>query len=146
MSKNLSRIGATIALGREICMACVCLGSGLLVAGCSSSGNTSLETANNASVSQQIIRGKTTKAEITTAYGQPMSTGIDASGQEQWMYALGENTNSSAVDFVPIVGSFSTAVKGTAIRNRTLTVFFDKSNRVTNYTFNETNMQIGGMR
>jgi outer membrane protein assembly factor BamE (lipoprotein component of BamABCDE complex) len=123
-----------------------CIGLALLVGGCASSGNASLETANNASVSQQIVRGKTTKAEISAAYGKPMYTTIDPSGQEQWVYALGENTNSSAIDFVPIVGQFSTAVKGTAIRNRTLTVYFDKSNRVTNFTFSDMNLQMGGVR
>lgn len=44
-----------------------------LVAGCATSGNEKLKDHTQSSISQQITEGKTTKSQVTSALGQPVS-------------------------------------------------------------------------
>jgi len=55
--------------------------SSLLISGCSTSGNQHLKKETSQSLQSKIIKNKTTKSEIITAFGQP-ETNIHDSCQQ----------------------------------------------------------------
>jgi len=54
----------------------------LFVQGCSTMGNDSLRTETEASVCEKIVQGQTTKSEVKTMFGSPISTSYTDGGLE----------------------------------------------------------------
>ena len=65
--------------------------SSLLISGCSTSGNQHLKKETSLSLQSKIIKNKTTKSEIITAFGQPETKTTLDSGNEQWTSSIDNN-------------------------------------------------------
>jgi len=103
--------------------------------GCVGAGNQVLKKENDASVSQKIVDGKTTKSEIKSMFGDPNETSFTDGGNEIWKYTYAYAT-PKAVDFVPIVGIFA---GGADVDKKELVLLFDKNDLVTKHTMNVSN-------
>jgi len=71
-----------------------------LMSGCASVGNESLRNVSEQSVKQQIVEGKSTKADVRAMYGSPVKTSFTDSGLEIWNYEFSKVT-ADAVSFIP---------------------------------------------
>ena len=93
----------------------------LALAGCASAGNDSLRKETEASIAQKIVEGKTTKAEVRTAFGSPMTTSFTDGGLEIWNFELSK-MSADAIDYVPFVGLLGGSASGT---KKQLVILFD---------------------
>lgn len=89
-------------------------------------GNESLAKEDASTLQQKITKGKTTKAEIQTMFGEPVEKGTK-SGREYWMYRLQTASAKTFIPFVNLTGGNS----GTEIKD--LTIEFSKTGVVTSY-------------
>ena len=110
----------------------------LLVTGCASIGNESIRKESESSVAQKITEGKTSKDEIRSMFGSPISTSFTDSGLEIWKYELSK-MSADAVSYIPVVNLFGTSSSGT---KKELTVLFDEKGIVKRYSMNESPVQI----
>lgn len=101
----------------------------LLFAGCAAkTGNSQLENATQDSVSQVIIKGQSTKADLRKNFGDPQKVDFTESGLEKWEYSFVRKA-PKAISYVPIASAF---VAGTNDTTKTLLVIF-KGDVVENY-------------
>jgi outer membrane protein assembly factor BamE (lipoprotein component of BamABCDE complex) len=107
-----------------ICIALV-LPTTFSLGGCAM-GNESLAKEDANTLQQKITKGKTTKAEIQTMFGEPTEKGTK-NGREYWMYRLQTASAKTFIPFVNLTGGNS----GTEIKD--LTIEFSKTGVVTNY-------------
>lgn len=56
-------------------------------------------------ISTKLIQGKTTKAEVRTLFGPPLSTTFTDAGNEIYKYSFSK-TQANASNFIPIIGIF----------------------------------------
>jgi outer membrane protein assembly factor BamE (lipoprotein component of BamABCDE complex) len=110
----------------------------LLVTGCASIGNESLRKESESSVAQKISEGKTSKDEIRSMFGSPISTSFTDSGLEIWKYDL-SIMSADAVSYIPVLNLFGTSSSGT---KKELTVLFDEKGIVKRYSMNESPVQL----
>ena len=110
----------------------------LLLTGCASSGNKSLQKESEASVAQKITEGKTTKNEVHFLFGSPISTTFTEGGLEIWKYQMAK-MSSDAVNFIPFVNLLGTSASGT---KKELTVLFDDKGIVKRYSMSESPVQV----
>jgi outer membrane protein assembly factor BamE (lipoprotein component of BamABCDE complex) len=110
----------------------------LLVSGCASIGNESIRKESESSVAQKITEGKTSKDEIRSMFGSPISISFTDSGLAIWKYEL-SNMSADAVSYIPVVNLFGTSSSGT---KKELTVLFDEKGIVKRYAMNESPVQI----
>ena len=110
----------------------------LLVTGCASIGNESLREESELSVPQKIFEGKTSKDEIRSMFGSPISTSFTDSGFEIWKYELSK-MSVDAVSYIPVVNLFGTSSSGT---KKELTVLFDEKGIVKRYSMIESPIQV----
>ncbi len=89
-------------------------------------GNESLAKEDVSTLQQKITKGKTTKAEIQTMFGEPVEKGTK-NGREYWMYRLQTASAKTFIPFVNLTGGNS----GTEIKD--LTIEFSKTGVVTSY-------------
>jgi hypothetical protein len=101
----------------------------LAMTGCVSSGNKVLKEETSSSVAQKIIKGKTTKQEIRSMYGDPMETSFTDSGKEIWKYHF-VKAHIKASNLIPVVSLFASGSEGD---KKELVVFFD-NDIVKNYS------------
>jgi outer membrane protein assembly factor BamE (lipoprotein component of BamABCDE complex) len=102
----------------------------LVLAGCAGTGNDSLRSESEATVSTKIVEGKTTKDEIRNLFGSPAKTDFTDGGLEIWRYEF-TKVSGDAVDFVPVVNLFGSSASG---KKKELVVMFDTSNIVKRYS------------
>jgi len=110
----------------------------LLVTGCASIGNESIRKESESSVAQKITEGKTSKDEIRSMFGSPISISFTDSGLAIWKYELSK-MSADAVSYIPVVNLFGTSSSGT---KKELTVLFDEKGIVKRYSMNESPVQI----
>jgi outer membrane protein assembly factor BamE (lipoprotein component of BamABCDE complex) len=110
----------------------------LSVTGCASAGNQVLAKQDAATVSQSIVDGKSTKADVQTAYGDPNDTSFTDGGNEIWKYTYAYATPTAA-SFVPVVGIFA---GGANVDKKTLVILFDKSGVVVKHTMSSSHEQV----
>lgn len=113
-----------------IVSATLVLSTALSLGGCAM-GNESLAKEDATTLQQKIIKGKTTKAEIQTMFGEPSEKGTK-NGREYWMYRL---QTASAKTFIPFAG-LATGNSGTEIKD--LTIEYNKVGVVVNYDLAQT--------
>lgn len=101
--------------------------------GCASSGNEVLRKESEASISQKIIEGKTTKNEVKAIFGSPLKTSFTDGGLEVWNYEF-SNVSADAISYVPIVGMFGGSSSG---KKKELVFLFDMNNIVKRYSMSE---------
>ena len=100
-----------------------------LLTGCAT-GNTSISGESSTSVQQKLVKGKTTKSEVVSNFGEPGERGF-AEGKEYWSY---NTTQTSAKSFIPFAGL---ATGNSGMTGKYLRIFFDKKGVVDTYTLSE---------
>jgi hypothetical protein len=108
-----------------ISLLCACA-----LAGCMSSGNESIADATGASVAGQLVKGKTTQADVRRLYGDPIKTAFSANGFETWEYEF-TRLQSKPTNFIPYVNLVHSGAEGD---KKALVVFFDKQKVLQDYT------------
>nr|WP_310618177.1 outer membrane protein assembly factor BamE [Pantoea cypripedii] len=109
----------------------------IVLTGCASGGNKSIEKETQIGVQSKIIKGKTTKQDIKTVYGDPTGVSISSDGKEQWNYVF-TNTQVSGKAFIPIYGLFD---NGASTNMKQLIIVFN-GDVVDNYLFNNSNTEV----
>ena len=104
--------------------------SACVVAGCISSGNESIADATGATVAGQLIKGRTTQADVRKLYGDPLKTSFSANGFETWEYEF-TRLQSKPTNFIPYINLVHSGAEGD---KKTLVVFFDKQKVVQDFT------------
>jgi outer membrane protein assembly factor BamE (lipoprotein component of BamABCDE complex) len=104
--------------------------SACVVAGCISSGNESIADATGATVAGQLIKGRTTQADVRKLYGDPLKTSFSANGFETWEYEF-TRLQSKPTNFIPYINLVHSGAEGD---KKTLVVFFDKHKVVQDFT------------
>jgi hypothetical protein len=98
--------------------------------GCMSSGNESIADATNATVSGQLLKGKTNQTDVRRIYGDPIKTSFSSNGFETWEYEF-TRLQSKPTNFIPYVNLVHSGAEGD---KKTLVIFFDKQKIVQDYT------------
>lgn len=96
----------------------------------STSGNKTLAKKSEQDILADIVKGKTTKAEIEKIFGKPNGTGFQSDGSEVWHYTYGKGTTDAA-SYIPVVGVFAGSSK---VETKSLNVVFDKKGVAKDYT------------
>jgi outer membrane protein assembly factor BamE (lipoprotein component of BamABCDE complex) len=104
--------------------------SACIVAGCISSGNESIADATGATVAGQLVKGRTSQADVRRLYGDPLKTSFSANGFETWEYEF-TRLQSKPTNFIPYVNMIHSGAEGD---KKTLVVFFDKQKVVQDFT------------
>jgi len=104
--------------------------SAALLSGCAT-GNTSIANESAASIQQKIVKGKTTKADLRAAFGEPSETGINE-GKEFWAYQMAQSSGKSYIPFASLVTGSS------GISGKYLRISFNKKGVVESYDMTET--------
>ncbi len=103
----------------------------LPLAGCMTQGNKQLKNENLQTISQKIVKGKTTQQNILTQFGEPKEKAIN-DGQEIWTYdvVFGENQISNYIPGLALLTNSSTT------KVNRFEIFF-KGNVVDKYNFSQ---------
>jgi hypothetical protein len=112
--------------------------SSTLVGGCASSGNESIADASVESVSEQLVKGRTTQARVRQLYGDPMKTSFTDSGNESWEYEF-SRLRSKPTNFIPYVNLIHSGAEGD---KKSLVIFFDKHKVVQQYTVSTSKVDV----
>ncbi|MFC0691122.1 outer membrane protein assembly factor BamE domain-containing protein [Paraburkholderia humisilvae] len=89
-----------------------------------------MKKENQATVGEKITKGKSTKDDIRSAFGDPTETSFTDSGNELWRYRYTYST-AKAINFVPFANIFTS---GADVDKKELVVFFDDKGVVRNYS------------
>lgn len=108
----------------------------ILLTGCASAGNETLRKESETTVTQKIIEGKTTKADIRGMFGSPVKTSFTDGGLEIWNFEF-TNVSADAISYVPIVNLFGASASG---KKKELVVLFDQNATVKRYSMSESNV------
>jgi len=109
----------------------------LFLAGCASSGNTVLKDETQKTVAQKIKKGKSTKEQVRTIYGDPYTTSFTDSGNEIWKYEF-IKAHATASSFIPVVSMFKSGSEGD---KKQLVVMFDSRGIVKNFSMSTSKVQ-----
>jgi outer membrane protein assembly factor BamE (lipoprotein component of BamABCDE complex) len=109
-----------------------------LLAGCASSGNESIADASAQTVSEQLVKGRTTQAQVRELYGDPLKTSFTDSGNESWEYEF-SRMRSKPINFVPYVNVIYSGAEGD---KKSLVIFFNKSKVVQQYTISTSRVDV----
>lgn len=83
-------------------------------------GNTSIAEENQSTLSQKLVPGKTTKAQVLRQFGEPTEKAI-INGRETWTYRM---VNTAFRTYVPFVGL---AMGNNATETTDVVVTFDRA-------------------
>jgi outer membrane protein assembly factor BamE (lipoprotein component of BamABCDE complex) len=115
--------------------------AGLLSAflsGCASVGNESIADASAETVSAQMVKGRTTQAQVRELYGDPIKTSFTDSGNESWEYEF-SRMRSKPTNFVPYLNMIHSGAEGD---KKSLVIFFDRRKIVQQYTISTSKVEI----
>jgi outer membrane protein assembly factor BamE (lipoprotein component of BamABCDE complex) len=115
---------------------CGSLVAALMLTGCASVGNESLRKETESTVSQKIVQGKTTKAEVKAMFGSPTKTTFTDGGLEVWNYDFA-NVSADAISYVPIVNLFGASASG---KKKELVVMYDSADVVKRFAMSESDV------
>jgi hypothetical protein len=101
----------------------------LVLAGCAGTGNESLRSESEATVSTKIAEGKTTKQQKTE---------FTDAGLEVWRYEFAK-MHADGVNFIPVVNWFGSSQSG---EKKELVVLFDSSNVVKRYSMSVSDVTV----
>jgi hypothetical protein len=94
--------------------------SSAFLGGCASSGNESIADASQQTVSGQLVKGRTTQAQVRQLYGDPIKTSFTDSGNESWEYEF-SRLHSKPTNFIPYVNLIYSGSEGD---KKSLVIFF----------------------
>ncbi|MCT7523262.1 hypothetical protein N5T57_10030 [Aliarcobacter cryaerophilus] len=128
--KKISLIASSLVLGT------------VLFTGCAvKTGNDRIENVTQDNILSMIEDGKSTKADVRKAFGEPRNIGFMDNGLEKWEYHHSRSVQKG-VNYVPVVNWF---VKGTDDTKKTLIVLFD-GNVVKTHSFSSSEGEtMGGL-
>ena len=128
--KKISLIASSLVLGT------------VLFTGCAlKTGNDRIENVTQDNILNMIEDGKSTKADVRKAFGEPRNIGFMDNGLEKWEYHHSRSVQKG-VNYVPVVNWF---VKGTDDTKKTLIVLFD-GNVVKTHSFSSSEGEtMGGL-
>lgn len=106
----------------------------VLLVGCSTSGNRSLESESQISLESKIQKGVTTKSQVRQSFGDPTGVSFTDGGNEVWTYSLAK-VRIDGKTFIPFYGLFA----GGANTNMKQLVILFKGDVVEKYTMSESN-------
>jgi hypothetical protein len=109
----------------------------LFVASCASTGNQTLKTESEVSISSKVQQGITTASEIKAMFGSPYETTYTDGGLMIWKYRL-DDVRSDAVNYIPIVNWFGSSASGT---RKELVVLFDDNDVVKRVNMSESDVK-----
>ena len=114
----------------------------VLFTGCAvKTGNDRIENVTQDNILNMIEDGKSTKADVRKAFGEPRNIGFMDNGLEKWEYHHSRSVQKG-VNYVPVVNWF---VKGTDDTKKTLIVLFD-GNVVKTHSFSSSEGEtMGGL-
>ena len=114
----------------------------VLFTGCAvKTGNDRIENVTQDNILSMIEDGKSTKADVRKAFGEPRNIGFIDNGLEKWEYHHSRSVQKG-VNYVPVVNWF---VKGTDDTKKTLIVLFD-GNVVKTHSFSSSEGEtMGGL-
>lgn len=93
----------------------------VFLASCASSGDSSLRSETESTVSSKIVEGKSTKSDVQKYFGSPDSVNFTDSGKEIWKYSFAK-VSVDASSFIPFYSLFHNGAHGT---KKELTILFD---------------------
>ncbi len=105
--------------------------SALSLTGCASYGNKVIMNETVETVSQKIVKGKTTKEEIRAMYGDPLKTEFNANGDLMWTYRFSKETHGGA-DFLGCLFTLGIVCNRHADEKH-LVILFDAQGTVKNF-------------
>jgi len=108
------------------------------LAGCASVGNESIADASPQTLSGQLVKGKTTQAQVRELYGDPIKSSFTDSGNELWEYEF-SRLRSKPTNFVPYLNVVYSGAEGD---KKSLVIFFDKRKVVQQYTISTSKVDI----
>ena len=128
--KKISLIASSLVLGT------------VLFTGCAvKTGNDRIENVTQDNILNMIEDGKSTKADVRKAFGEPRNIGFMDNGLEKWEYHHSRSVQKG-VNYVPVVNWF---VKGTDDTKKTLIVLFE-GNVVKTHSFSSSEGEtMGGL-
>ena len=109
----------------------------MLTLGCASVGNETLRSESEGTISQKMVEGKTSKAEVRKMFGSPMKTTFTDGGLEIWTYEFSK-VSADAVSYIPIVSMFGGSSSGT---KKELVVMYDDKGLVQRYAMSESDVK-----
>ena len=109
-----------------------------LLGGCASSGNERIADASQQTVSEQVVKGKTSQAQVRQLYGDPMKMSFTDSGNEIWEYDF-SRMHAKPTNFIPYVSLIHSGAEGD---KKSLVIFFDKSKVVRQYTVSSSKVDV----
>lgn len=112
----------------------------ILFVGCTSHyGNQTLAKKSQADLKKELVKGKTTKAQVVEMYGKPEQTSFEDNGDEVILYSYSEG-DFDATNLVPIVGTY---IAKDEVRMKYIYIIFNKKGILKNYTITEMAQQTG---
>ena len=112
--------------------------SSAFLGGCASVGNERIADASLQTVSEQLVKGKTTQEHVRQLYGDPMKTSFTDSGNETWEYEF-SRLHSKPTNFIPYVNLIYSGAEGD---KKSLVIFFNKSKVVQQYTISSSKVDL----
>jgi hypothetical protein len=112
--------------------------TGMLLAGCASSGNTSIADATGSTVASQLQKGRSSQADVRRLYGDPLKTSFASNGNETWEYEFAR-LQSKPTNFVPYISLVHSGEEG---EKKSLVVFFDRNKIVQDYTMSTSRVDV----
>lgn len=102
----------------------------LSINGCAvKTGNEQLGEMEKTQISQKIEKGKSTKQDVKSLFGDPDKTDFDNNGHEKWTY-VHVRKDAKFVNYVPVANWF---VGGTNDTTKSVVVLFHDDGVVKNY-------------
>jgi outer membrane protein assembly factor BamE (lipoprotein component of BamABCDE complex) len=109
-----------------------------VLGGCASVGNESIADASAQTVSEQLVKGKTTQLQVRQLYGDPLKSSFTDSGNESWEYEF-SRLRSKPTNFIPYLNLIHSGAEGD---KKTLVIFFDKRKVVQQYTISTSKVDV----
>ncbi|MBD5165767.1 hypothetical protein [Helicobacter sp.] len=122
----------------------LCLGvCSLLIADCTfKGGNEILAKKTQEDFKKELIKGKTTKAQVIQMYGKPTGTHIEEDGTETLVYEYAE-ADYDATNHIPLIGGL---ISKDEARSHNLQIYFTKKDVVKSYTLFRSSLQNQGVK
>jgi len=117
----------------------MCLAMVAVLSACTTTGHISIAKQTKSSVSKQIIEGRTTKAQIISAFGNTGSVSFTDSGDEVWTYKF-SRVVPDFTNFIPFVRWFFN--RGAIVTTKEIVVIFNQTGVVSKYTMDETKNKV----
>ena len=108
----------------------------VMATGCATSGNVAMKEKNQQSIDSVIVKGKTTKQDVSNKFGSADNVSFTDSGNEVWTYRH-SRSKPMARNFIP----WNVFSMGDNVKTKELVILFDAKGVVSNYTFRETDNQ-----